>query len=421
LEADLELLYVQKYKGSLTVDLDHRLSLLEVERNKFLLAEEESWRQKSRAIWIKSGDNNTKFFHRFASYRRNKKHLWDITDDDGRVHSGQDAIKNEVVSYFHSFFQDTGQPNLRAQLETISLYPKLVLEEEVSSLEQCTLEELSEVLKGFSKDKSPGPDGWTVEFFLHFFDMVGPDLLAMVEDTRIRGEVFRPINSTFIALIPKTNHPTSFSDFRPIALCNLCYKIITKIIARRIRPILSRTLSDEQLGFLKGRQILDAIGTTHECLHNIKAKKLQAVILKLDLKKAYDCTNWDYLRLMLLHCGFGHLMTKWIMGCVASTTYAILINGEATKFFNSGRGLRQGCPLSPLLFILVMEGLSLSLKKSHTEGKLTGIKVSRMVRILHLLFVDDVLIMSKASFTEWKEIHTLLNAFMWCIWIGDQC
>jgi len=262
----------------------------------------------------------------------------------------------------------------------------------------------------FSKDKSLALDGWTIEFFLHFFDMVGPYLLAMVEDTRIHGEVLFPINSTFIAMISKTNHPTSFSDFQPISLCNLCYKIITKIVARRIRPILYCTLSEEQFGFLKGRQILDAIGITQEFLHNIKEKKLQAVILKLDLKKAYDCTNWDYLRLMLLHCGFGHLMTKWIMGCVALATYAILISGEATQFFNSGRVLRQGCPLSPLLFILVMEGLSLSLKKSHTQGKLTGIKVYRMVRIIHLLFVDDVLIMSKAFITEWEEIHTILYA-----------
>jgi hypothetical protein len=142
--------------------------------------------------------------------------------------------------------------------------------------------------------------------------------------------------------------------------------------------------------------------------------------LKLDLKKAYDCTNWDYLRLMLIQCGFGHHMTKWIMGCVTSTSLAILINGEATNFINNGRGLRQGCPLSPLLFILVMEGLSLSLKKSHSEGKLTGIKVSRMVRILHLLFVDDVIIMSNASIIEWKEIHALLNAFCDASRFGDQ-
>jgi len=165
------------------------------------------------------------------------------------------------------------------------------------------------------------------------------------------------------------------------------------------------------LGFLKGRQILDTIGTTHECLHSIKTKKLQAVILKLDLKKDYNCMNWDYLRLLLLHCGFGYLMSKWIMGCVSSATFTVLINGEATKFINSGRGLCQGCPLSRLLFILVMEGLSLSLKKSHMEGNWTGIKVSRLIRIIHLLFVDVVIIMSKADVNKWQEIHSLLFTF----------
>jgi hypothetical protein len=294
--------------------------------------------------------------------------------------------KRKPPNYFGSFFKEQNQSDLRTQLETIRLYPRMVQEDDVLFLEKVvTLEELLKVLKGFAKDKSPGPDGWTVEFFLFFFDLVGPDLLAMVEDTRLRGEVCRPINSTFLALIPKQNRPITFSDYRPIALCNLCYKIVTKIIAKRIRPILSRSLSEEQLGFLKGRQILDAIGTAQECLHSIKSKKLQAIILKLDLKKAYDCINWDYLRLVLIQCGFGHIMTRWIMGCVSSASLAILVNGEASKFIKSERGIRQGCPLSPLLFILVMEGLSLSLNKSLRDGKLSGIKVSRLVRILHLL------------------------------------
>jgi hypothetical protein len=301
---------------------------------------------------------------------------------------------------------------IEEQIATVRLFPRIVTEEEVVTLESpCSSEEVLEVLKGFSKDKSPGPDGWTVEFFLHFFELVGKDLLDVVEETRLGGEVIRSINSTFIALIPKVNCPSSFGDFRPIALCNLCYKIIAKIIARRIRPILSRSLSEEQLGFLKGRQILDAIGTAQECLHSIKVKKLQAIILKLDLKKAYDCINWDFLRLTLLQCGFGLPTTNWIMGCVTSAAYAILINGESTKFFQSGRGLRQGFPLSPLLFILVMEGLSLSLKKGQADGKLTGIKVSRLIKILHLLFVDDVLIMTKASIEEWQEINRILDVF----------
>jgi hypothetical protein len=235
-----------------------------------------------------------------------------------------------------------------------------------------------DVLKGFSKDKSPGPDGWSVEFYLHFYDMIANDLLEAVEESRRTGVVNRAINSTFIALIPKVNGPATYEEFRPIALCNLCYKIFTKIIARRIRPILSRVLSEEQFSFLKGRQIIDAIGTTQECLHSIKEKKLQALILKIDLKKAYDCVSWDYLKLVLIQCGFGIPTTKWIMGCITSATYATLINGEPTGFFNSERGLRQGCPLSPLLFILIMEGLSLALKRSKEEGLLTGIKVSRL-------------------------------------------
>jgi hypothetical protein len=180
----------------------------------------------------------------------------------------------------------------------------------------------------FSKDKSPRLDGWTVEFYIHFFELVGDELRDLVEDSRIRGEVNRALNSTFLALIPKANKPTTFGDFRPIALCNLCYKIITKILANKIKPILSRTLSGEQLGFLKGRQILDAIGTSQECLHNIKQKKLQALILKLDLKKEFDCINWDFLRLILIQTGFGIQITKWIMGCMTSATIVVLINGE---------------------------------------------------------------------------------------------
>jgi hypothetical protein len=162
---------------------------------------------------------------------------------------------------------------------------------------------------------------------------------------------------------------------------------------------------------LKDRQIIDAIGMTQECLHKIKVKKLQALILKIDIKKSYDCINWDYLRLILLQCGFGLPTKNWIMECITSTTFSILINGESMRFFNTERGLRQGYPLSPFLFILIMEGLSLALKKSKEEGLLTGIKVSRLYKTIHLLFVDDILILSKASIAEWHEIKRILNVF----------
>jgi hypothetical protein len=218
-----------------------------------------------------------------------------------------------------------------------------------------------------------------------------------VEDVCISGHLARSLNSTFLALIPKINNPQHFGDFRPISLCNLIYKVTSKVLLNQIKPILSKSLLAEQFGFLEGRQIHDAIGTTHECIHSLTKKNKKSLILNIDMQKAYDLVDWDFLRLILLQVGFGLAMTNWIMACVNSTSLAVLVNGEATNFFRSGRGLRQGCLLSPLLFILMMETLSLLLKNSQREGSLLGIKVLRLSKILHLFFVDDVLLLTYAS------------------------
>jgi len=130
------------------------------------------------------------------------------------------------------------------------LFSSYISEEDSLSLDRpCSLSEILVALNYFSKDKIPGPDGWTVEFYLHFFDLVGLDILELVEDSRLKGKVVGALNSTFLTLIPKDSNPNIFYDYRPIALCNLCYKLISKIIASRIKPFLSRYISNEQLGF----------------------------------------------------------------------------------------------------------------------------------------------------------------------------
>jgi hypothetical protein len=145
---------------------------------------------------------------------RNKKFIWEINDDTGGIHMGQQAIKNEAIKYFKTFFRDTGHNSIVDQINSVRLFPSFVREDELLLLEKVvSKDEIYEILRGFAKDKSPGPDGWTVEFFLSFFELVGQDLLDMVEETRIRGEVISSINSTFLALIPKVNNPSAFSDF----------------------------------------------------------------------------------------------------------------------------------------------------------------------------------------------------------------
>jgi hypothetical protein len=134
------------------------------------------------------------------------------------------------INHFKNAYRDKGLTNIIDQASITGLFPKIISDREAELLfAPCTKEEIWKALNTFKKDKSLGPDGWTVEFYLHFFDLISDDLWELVENSRLRGTIYRALNSTFLTLIPKSNNPNSFSDFRPIALCNLCYKLITKL------------------------------------------------------------------------------------------------------------------------------------------------------------------------------------------------
>jgi len=183
-------------------------------------------------------------------------------------------------------------------LAIIRAYPRILSEEEgLRIADLVTISEVLSTLKGFDASKSPGLHCWTTKFFLDFFDLLGPELLAVVEEYRLKGKVSGAMNATFLSLIPKSDKPNTFEGFRPISLFNLIYKIITKNIAAKIKSSLSTGISKEQFGFLEGRQITDAIGVAQEALHK-KNKKM--LVLKLDMMKAYDRVDWGFLRLVLL-------------------------------------------------------------------------------------------------------------------------
>lgn len=171
----------------------------------------------------------------------------------------------------------------------VELYPSMFDAEENLELYKAVLEEeLLGVLKYFKGDKSLGPDWWKVELFTNLFDIFKHDLLGMVEESRTKGYIHPHINSTYISLIPKRIPFASFSDFRPISLCNLIYKVISKTVANRMKSTLSKFISPEQFSFLQNRQIYDAVAIAQECMHSIHIKKLNAAIMKVDLQKEYD-------------------------------------------------------------------------------------------------------------------------------------
>jgi hypothetical protein len=157
------------------------LRILETERNALLKEEEDKWRLRSRALWLSSGDKNTRYFHKLTSYNRVRKHIWQIKNGEGDFVSEQESIKGATVNYYKDFYKAPTVLSPFEQLNVMEFYPQMLNEEEADSLFiPVTLEEVKAVLFAFKKEKSPGPDGWTVELFTFFFDLVGEDLLAIV-------------------------------------------------------------------------------------------------------------------------------------------------------------------------------------------------------------------------------------------------
>jgi len=384
--------------ASCSFEMKCRLRELEKKKFKLMQQEESLWRLKSRALWIQEGDKNTKFFHNYASARRAKNSIWKIKDDKGGYAVSHDDITKQAVSFFKDHYRKGKYIAFRDILWGIDLVPEMFDDEKNEALFQpITENELLGVMKSFNKDKSPGPDGWTIEFLIHFYDLFKLDLLRMVEASRMSGIIHHHATSALIALIPKKGEPDSFQDFTLISLCNISFKIITKIIAERIKDTLASCLTPNQHAFLKGRNILDDVASTQECLHSMFSHNSEAAIMKIDLQKAYDCLDCGFMQSLLAKIGLKPNPIRWIMACIENVNYAVIINGFPSPFFRAERGLRQGCPLSPLLFILAMNSMSTHINKPVDEKMYDLIKICKHIFISHNLFVDDVLLFAMLS------------------------
>ena len=193
------------------------------------------------------------------------------------------------------------------------------------------------------------------------------------------------------------------------------YKLLSKVLANRLRVVLDSLILETQNSFVGGRQILDLVLIANECLDSRLKCHSPGVVCKLDIEKAYDHVNWDALLYLLNRMGFGLKWREWIKACISTVRFSVLVNGSPVGFFGSSRGLRQDDPLSPLLFLLVMEVLSRILKKTEDSGLLRGFHVgpvnSIRVRISHLLFADNTILFCDASRDQLLAIRLALSCF----------
>jgi len=247
-------------------------------------------------------------------------------------------------------------------------------------------------------DKAPGLDGFSARFLQIYWSIVEKDLYKMVLKPQVFQKIGGSTNSDFLALIPKEKGANSFNRFHPISLCNIGKKLITKVIANRLKLILPKIIPESQGGFIQGRQIVDNFILVQEAIHSSLSHNEKGMVVKLDLANAFDQVRHSFPLKVLHKLGFGEKFINWIRACISEPWIAPLVNGRAADFFKATRRLRQWCPLSPLLFVLQASVLSFYLDKKMMDQEITGLCIARGVKnINHALFVDDTLLLGAAS------------------------
>ena len=271
------------------------------------------------------------------------------------------------------------------------------------------------VVKDFEGDKAPGPDGFPMAFFQACWDVIKLYLMEIFQVFFERGQFEKSLNATFISLIPKKSDAVEVKDFRPISLIGGVYKIIAKVLANRLKEVIGDVISESQNAFVKNRQILDSCFIANECLDNRLRSGILGVLCKLDMEKAFDHVNLGFLMYMLEWLGFPKKWRKLIFYCISMVKFSVLINGASRGFFENYRGLRQGDPLSSLLFVVVMEVVSKMTDKVVTEGQLSGFSVGAStgdhLQVSHLLFADDTLVMCDANIDQMLFLCLILSWF----------
>ncbi|KAM6600830.1 hypothetical protein CsatA_020439 [Cannabis sativa] len=264
-------------------------------------------------------------------------------------------------------------------------------------------------------DKSPGPDGMTPAFYQKHWSIVGADVVHFVRNFFESGNFPDSINNTHIVLIPKKKNPTQVSDMRPISLCNVLYKIASKVVANRMKNVLNNAISETQSAFVSGRLISDNVMVAFEAMHYLKRKtngRKGYMALKLDMSKAYDRVEWGFLESILRIMGFHERWIRLVLSCVNSVQYHVINSGQRMGPIIPTRGICQGCPLSPYLFIVCAEGFSSLIRHFEASRYITGCKVARSApTISHLLFADDSYVYFQASEAEARQVLSLLRLF----------
>ncbi|GKV45963.1 hypothetical protein SLEP1_g52987 [Rubroshorea leprosula] len=329
--------------------------------------------QKSRKVWLAKGDANTKFFHNCDIFTEEK---W-----------------------------------MRPSIEGTE-FKKISSTDNVFLTAPFSEEEIKSVVWDCESSKAPGPNGFNFKFIKSEWETIKGDVIEFLHEFQKNGKLVKGLNTSFIVLVPKVENPQKIEEYRPISLIGGIYKILAKLLANRLKKVLVGIVGEQQMAFLNGRQLMDGVVIANEVIDEVKKKKKEAFLLKIDFEKAYDKVSWSFLDFMLQRMGFSNMWRKWIMECLSSSMVSVLVNGSPTRQFSITRGLRQGDPLSLFLFLIIAEGINGLVVKAVEKGFLEGVEVgNKGFKVTHLQYANDTLLFGKAIDENVWALKSILRSF----------
>jgi hypothetical protein len=356
---------------------------------------------------MKLGEENCKFFHAMATERYRRNAISSLVLPDGHVVSDHEQMAGVAWNAYKQRLGTSTDISMRFDLDR--LVGRVVGLDALAS--QFSVEEMDGVIAKMPIDKSPGPDGFNGFFLKKCWDIIKSDFYSLAKDFGNLAVSLENINSSFITLVPKKPSPEQIGDYRPISLTNCCLKFLSKMVADRLQDRILECIHKNQYGFIKGRSIHDCLAWSFEYLHQCKASGKPIVILKLDFEKAFDSIEHEVIYLLMRQKGFPETFIGWVKCFLESGTSAVLVNGVPGRKFRCRRGVRQGDPLSPLLFVLGAELLQYVINDLRSRGLLNlpldiGVQDFPIVQ-----YADDTILVLEADSAQLAVLKEALEDF----------
>ncbi|WVZ77498.1 hypothetical protein U9M48_025357 [Paspalum notatum var. saurae] len=363
-------------------------------------------RQRARVRHIAEGDANTRYFHILARGKKKRIFIPQLKIDGVQV-ADHEAMEQAVFSHFQGVFGSSMHRPHGLNLGELG-YERT----DLSSLDvPFTEEEVWAAIRDMPSDRAPGPDGFNRAFYKAAWGTIKQDIMAALGTFyRGNGGGFSALNNGLIVLLPKRQDASSPSDYRPIAMVHSFGKLVSKILAVRLAPLLPGLMSCNQTAFVRGRALHDSYKFVQAAAVYFRKMKIPVAMLKIDISKAFDTISWSFLLDVLQALGFSRRWRDWIAVLLSTASSCVLLNGRPGQRIFHHRGVRQGDSLSPMLFILAMDAFNKLFINAGQRGILTKPGFPA-VRYQCSLYADDAILFVSASLTEAARIKRLLEIF----------